>query len=237
MGLTPIAPTPDVVFAADAGQRRAGRVPDPGRRLGDRSAWCSPAGAAGPPRGCISASSPCSAWSPPRRRSCSRSSPASRSTAASTTGSRPAPARSSTTRCRSPRPMPSSRRSSLRIDILGVKGELERAPVAPRRGPRPLPGLPRRRSPRERSLPGVFLVNGDGSLVAAGDCRVAERFPAAAARRRSTQAKAEPDQPSLIAPGGDATSSAASPSSPAIDDVFLYVARGRSTRRSSATWR
>ena len=164
MGLTPIAPTRAVVLTAlivngvlvaFLSSSSAGRSAPRAR----------PASRAGPPRASISGSSRCSASSRPRRRSWSRSSPASRSTAASTTGSRPAPGRSSTLRRRSPRPIVDAAGAD-RCDA-DISGAARRSSSAPGRSSSTIPTGSRPSSPTRRAargLPGVFLVNGDGSI-------------------------------------------------------------------------
>ena len=110
----------------------------------------------------------------------------------------------------------------IRDDVVAIKAEIEKGPSLL------TDNLDRFESfittlASERSLPGLFVVNGDGALVAQATTSTQSDFPPPV-QAAIDQAKTAPDQSVLITPGTTNIVGAVT-RLPSYPDIYLYVAR------------
>jgi two-component system nitrogen regulation sensor histidine kinase NtrY len=110
----------------------------------------------------------------------------------------------------------------LRIDTLAVRGELQRAPTLLNDDPARFETFFASLA-QERNLPGVFLVSSDAGLVAQATSSDRKDFPPPLVTSIA-QAKQNEDEV-IILPPGNGNIIGAITALPAFDDLYLYVAR------------
>ena len=110
----------------------------------------------------------------------------------------------------------------LRVDTLAVRKELERAPSLLSDDPKRFEAFFASLA-QERNLPGVFLVGGDGGLVAQATSTSRSDFPPPL-QSAISQAKQTPQEIGIITPGATNIIGAITVLT-GYDDLLLYVAR------------